>query len=148
MCLPVVAGIVSGIGSAMGALQSRAQSKANEALAKRQAQIETQTGAYQVGRLTDQLSTLSGSQRANTAANGLALTGSSADVIEDSALEGALDIQAIRWNSGVRADNLRYQAKIDAMNAKSAAIAAPIGFLAPVISGVAEYGSSFAGLGS
>lgn len=143
MCLPVVAGVISGIGSAMGALQSRAQSKAQEALGKRQAGLETESSSYEARRKQEQLARVSGAQRAGFAANGLALTGSALDVIEDSATEGALDVAAIRWNSGIKSDNLRYGAKVDAMNAKAAGIAAPIGFLAPVISGVAEYQSSF-----
>lgn len=143
MCLPIVAGVISGIGSAMGALQARAQSKAQEALGKRQAALETQSSVYETQRTQEQLGRVAGAQRAGFAANGLALSGSAADVIEDSATEGALDVAAIRWNSGIKTDNLRYGAKIDAMNAKAAGLAAPIGFLAPVISGVAEYRSSF-----
>lgn len=143
MCLPIVAGVISGIGSAMGALQTRAQHKANEALNKRQALIETATSSYEVQRKQEELQRLAGSQRANSIANGLSLVGSPADIIEDSATEGALDVAAIRWNSGLKSDNLRYQAKVDSMNARSAGMAAPIAFLAPVISGVAEYRSSF-----
>lgn len=143
MCLPIVAGVISGIGSAMGALQTRAQHKANEALNKRQALIETETSSYEAARKQEQLAGLAGSQRASFAANGIALAGSATDVIEDSAREGALDVAAIRWNSGLKADNLRYQAKVDSMNARSAGMAAPVAFLSPVISGIAEYRSSF-----
>lgn len=112
-------------------------------MAKRQANIELETGAYKAARTKDQVQRVLGSQRAAFAANGVGMTGSSQDVVLDSAQEGALDVAAIQWNSGLAADNLRYKASVSKMNAGIAGAAIGPAFLAPTISGVAEYASSF-----
>lgn len=143
MCLPVVGAIVSGIGSVIGLAGQMAQAKAQEQLNKRQAQIETATGSYEAQRTTEQVQRTLGAQRAGNVANGVALSGTTADAIEESAREGALDVAAIRWNSGLKADNLRYEAKIDKMNAGIAGAAMPFAFLSPVIGGLAKIESSF-----
>jgi len=143
MCLPVIGGIVSGVGAAMGALAQRSQSKAQADLSRRQATIEQEIGAYEASRKTEQVQRALGSARAGAAASGLALAGSALSSIDESATEGALDVAAIRWNSGLRVANSRYEAKVGDTNAKIAGAAAPVAFLSPVIKGVADYRSSF-----
>ncbi len=152
MCLPVIApllgGIVSGVGAAMGNKANAASLDAQAAFKKRQAVIENETAGYKSARVQDDIDRTLGAQRAGFAANGLALTGSAGDVVAETAEEGALDKAAILWNSKLEQDNLKYQAKVDKMNAKTERSAAIISFLSPVISGGAEafasYKSSFA----
>lgn len=144
MCLPIISGIVSGIGAAMAAKNQQASLDAQAAFKKRQAGMEIMSGGYKASRTQDAVNRTTGSQRAGFAANGLALTGSAADVIIDTETEGQLDIAAIRWNSNLASDNLKYQAKIDRMNAKAAGKSAPFAFAAPVINGIASYASEFA----
>jgi hypothetical protein len=85
-----------------------------------------------------------GCQRAGFAANGIALSGSAEDTLLDSAEEGALDVATVRWNSKLAADNLRYSAKIDKMNAKTTRQSMPLAFISPVLSSAAQYGGEFA----
>lgn len=144
MCVAIIGGIVSGVGAAMGAMSARASAKGEAAMANRQAGIETATGAYKAERTQDDINRTLGQQRAGFAANGVGLSGSAADTIADSAEEGALDVAAIRWNSKLASDNLRYKAKLANANANQAAIAAPIAFLSPTLNGIATYQSSFA----
>jgi|GEM_PF-3584175 len=144
MCLPVIGAIVSGIGAAVGVAGQAASHRANAEMQRRQAVLENETGAYEGARQTDVVKRVLGQGRASVAANGLAISGSAADVLDESAQEGALDVAAIRWNSGLRADNARYRARVEDMNAGIASAAMPFAFLAPVISGVARYQSSFA----
>ena len=113
MCLPIIAGVVSGIGAAMTANTKAANYDANAELKERQAKIERETAGYKAARTQDDIDRTTGSQRAGFAANGLALTGSAADVITETVEEGALDVAAIRWNSQLNQDNLKYEAKID-----------------------------------
>lgn len=151
MCFPILAavgGVVSGIGAAMGASANAASLDAQAQFKERQAKIEKAAGAYKADRVQDQVDRTLGTQRAGFAANGLALDGSAAEVIADSATEGQMDINAIRWNSNLAADNLKYEAKIDRMNAKTERRAAPLAFLAPTLNGLAAYGSSFASAGT
>jgi len=143
MCLPIIGGVISGVGAAMGAMGARAQAKGQAAMDRRQAGIEAATGAYKADRTQDDINRTTGQQRAGFAANGLALSGSAADTIYDSTEEGALDVAAIRWNSKLTQDNLKYKAKMEDMNAKQAGLAAPIAFLSPVINGIGTYTSKF-----
>lgn len=144
MCLPIIGGVISGIGAAMGAASSAAQSKGQEQMDLRQAGIEQQTGAYKADRTQDDINRTLGQERAGFAANGVGLSGSAADTVSDSTEEGALDVAAIRWNSKLAGDNLRYKAKLDNMNAKAAQSSIPFAFAAPVINGISTYSSKFA----
>lgn len=144
MCLPVVAGVISGVGAAMGAASAKASAQGQANMDRRQADIETQTGAYKAARTQDDINRTIGQERAGFAANGVGLSGSAADTISDSTEEGALDVAAIRWNSKLASDNLKYKAKLGDMNARQAGMAMPLAFLSPVIEGVGKYQSSFA----
>lgn len=143
MCLPIIGAVISGIGSAMSSLTAAAQAKAQAQMQKRQAQIERESGVYAAARKTDEVNRLLGSGRAATASNGLAFSGSAADVLDESATEGAMDVAGIRWNTRLQSDNLQYQAKISNMNAKANMMAAPFNFLSPIISGAAKYQGSY-----
>lgn len=144
MCLPIIGGVISGVGAAMGAMSAKAQAKGQAAMDRRQAEIEGVTAGYKADRTQDDINRTIGQERAGFAANGVGLSGSAADTIADSTEEGALDVAAIRWNSKLTQDNLRYKAKLSDMNAKQAGFAAPIAFLSPTINGIATYKSSFA----
>lgn len=150
MCLPVlgiIGGVVSGIGAAMGAKAQAASLDAQADMKDRQAIMEREAGGVQAQRVQDQVNRTAGAQRAGFAGSGIALTGSAADVVLETAEEGALDVATVRWNSALRADNLKYEAKIDRMNAKTTRRSAPLAFLAPTLSGLASYGSEFASAG-
>ena len=144
MCLPIIGGVISGVGAAMGAAASAASAKGQAAMDERQAVIENTTSAYKADRTQDDINRTLGQERAGFAANGVGLSGSAADTISDSTEEGALDVAAIRWNSKLAGDNLRYKAKLDNMNANQATAAMPFAFAAPVINGIGTYSSKFA----
>ena len=143
MCLPIIGGVISGIGAAMGVKAQADSLKAQSAFEHRQAQLERMSGTYKSERQREQLDRVLGQQRAGFAANGVAMDGSAFDVAADTEREGDLDIQAIQWNSKLAADNLNYKGKVSEANAKAISRQAPISFITPVISGIAQYGSSF-----
>lgn len=150
MCLPMLGAVVglagavvSGIGAAQQAQQQAANHEAEAALKDRQAEVNAETAIYEQDRTRDVVERTLGAQRAGYAANGIALDGSAVDVIADTATEGALDIAAIQWNSDLKTDNLKYEAKIDRMNADGARSSAGLAFLAPVLGGVAKFGGAF-----
>jgi hypothetical protein len=142
MCLQIAAGVIAGIGGLMGNLQAKAAANANAKAQDAAAQQEQQAGAYASARKTEQVQRALGEERANISSNGLGLTGTSAAIVNESAVEGQLDVDAIRWNATTRANNLRYQAAVSRMNAKAEGFAAPISFLTPVIGSVAKYAES------
>lgn len=151
MCLAIIGAIAGLAGSvvsgAAAASAAQQQAENDRAIAKqheRQAEINVQTGVYEAARTKDVVRRTIGAQRAGYSANGIALEGSAAEVIDDTAREGALDIAAIRWNSDLKADNDKYAAKISRINANSAERSAGAAFLAPVLGGIARFGNSFA----
>ncbi|MFA7602564.1 MAG: hypothetical protein WCY29_06105 [Novosphingobium sp.] len=145
--LSLIGSVVSGVGAAMGASAQAASHRAAAQAQRRQADIERISGSYQSQRKQEQVDRVIGQQRADYASGGIALTGGAADTIQDSATEGALDVAAIRWGSGMQAQTHEYNARVEDMNAKSAQRSAPIAFLTPVLSGVAKFGQSFGSLG-
>jgi hypothetical protein len=140
----ILGGIVSGVGAAMGASAQASSLDAQGKLKERQADMEWEAGGTEARRIQGQLDRVSGAQRAGFAANGIALSGSAEDTLLDSAEEGALDVATVRWNSKLAADNLRYSAKIDKMNAKTTRQSMPLAFISPVLSSAAQYGGEFA----
>lgn len=150
MCLPAVGAVVglagsvaSGIGAAGQAKAAQASHEAQAKLQERQAAINVETGEYEAARVQDTVRRVTGAQRAGFAAGGIALQGSAADVIADTAQEGALDVAAIKWNSELKADNLKYESRISKMNADSAGRSVGLAFLAPVLGGVAKFSGAF-----
>ena len=141
--LSIIGGLISGVGAMQQANAAAESEKAQAEARRRQATIDQDSGAYKAQQQQRNVDRVLGKQRAGFLSSGIALTGSASDVIDESTAEGALDVAAIRWNSQLSADNERYNAKINDMNASNAKAAAPIAFLTPVLSGVAKFGSSF-----
>ncbi len=143
MCTPVALGVAAVAGSAIqgiGAWQSHNTNAANYTMQAngltRDIANEKEATAYSIARTREGLQRTLGSARAGYAANGLALSGSAAQVLDETALEGDLDLAAIRWNSGVKIGNMEYQRTIARANAKAERAAGPIAFFGNVFSGI------------
>lgn len=147
MCVGPVFGligsVVQGVGAKAKANQEAANYKAQAEEQKRQAAVVQTTGAYKAQRQQDQVDRNLGAQRAAYGGSGVALSGSALDTIEESATEGALDVAAIRWNTGMEATTQRQNAAVSTASSKAAKKAGNIAFLAPVLGGIAQFGSSF-----
>lgn len=138
--MAVAGGVVQGIGAASQAKAQGASYEAKAAGEERQAKLEIETGKYEAARTEDTVLRTVGAQRAGFAANGLS-GGSVTDVITDTNTEGQLDVEAIKWNANLKADNAKYDAKVSRMNADSAKSSAGIAFLTPIFGAV---GNAFA----
>lgn len=150
MCMPMIGAViglagalVSGAAGAAAKQQEAENNRAQAAQQERQAEINVQTGVYEAARVSDTVRRTTGAQRAGFAAGGIGLDGSAAEVIDDTTREGALDLAAIRWNTNLKADNLKYEAKISRINANGAERSAGAAFLAPVLGGVARFAGAF-----
>jgi len=145
MCVPALlpamaigGGLISGIG-AYNQRQTDATNYTMQANGlQRDIDAEKAASAYEIASTRTTVQKALGSSRAGYAANGLALSGSAAQVLDDSAIEGDLDVAAIRWNSDVKVGNLKYQQKGARANAKAAKSAAPLAF----------FGNAFGAIGS
>lgn len=135
--------VVSGIGGAQQAQAQAASYQMQANAAERDADATEKASAYEAARLRETVERTLGNQRAGFSANAVALSGSALDVMEDTALEGDLDVAAIQWNSKVRVDGLKYEAKQLRQNAASAAAAAPLAFLSPVLGGIGRFAGQF-----
>lgn len=141
MCTPLVlpalaiaGGVVSGIGAANTQNTNAANYTMQANGLQRDIDAEKQATAFEIASTRRTVQKTLGSARAGYAANGLALSGSAAETLNDSALEGELDIAAIRWNSDVKVGNLEYQQKVARANAKASKAAAPLAFFGSVFS--------------
>lgn len=149
MCTPIALGIAStagGVVSGIGAYNERMTQATNYTMQanglQRDIDAEKQASAYEIARTREGVQRTLGSARAGYASNGLALSGSAAEVLHDSAVEGELDLAAIRWNSDVKVENLKYAKKGAQQNARAAKAAAPLAFFGNVFSaaGSANFG--------
>lgn len=147
MCIAAVAGLVGSVISGIGAYQQAKTQQASlemQADAQRQeARTQRETATYEAKRTQDKIDRTLGAQRAGFAARGLGLSGSAADVMDDSLTEGLLDVAAIRWNSAVRENKSIFESRISDFNAAAAGRAAPLAFAAPVINGAARFAGAF-----
>jgi len=150
MCDPVsigIAGLAGGVMQGVGGFMQRNQAAASNTLnaqgVERDIGAEREATAYTVARTREGLARTQGGARAGFAANGLALSGSAADVIRDTAIEGDLDIEAIKWSSEEKVKSMKFQAQGYRYNAAQEKAAAPIAFLSGALGGAAKFGGAF-----
>ena len=150
MCTPMMAagagiagGVLGGIGAAGQHTANADSLEAQAAGLKRDIAAEKLRSAYEIARAREETSRVQGRARAGFAANGLALSGSAAEVLRDTAIEADLDVEAIRWSSAEKVKSLNFQRKTAQYNAKQARTAAPLAFLSSALGGVAKFGGSF-----
>lgn len=150
MCNPaigLVLGLAGGVLQGIGGAQAH-QNNANSYLMQaegleRDIATERESSAYEIAAKRLTVARTQGEARAGYAASGLALSGSAADVLRDSALQGDMDVEAIRWNSANKVAGLKYQQQMYRYNAGQEKAAAPLAFVTPIISGAARFGGSF-----
>lgn len=141
--LGMVGGIFQGIGAAQQRQQNAAGMEASARGIDRDIGAEREATAYTVARTREAIARTQGSARAGFASRGLALSGSAADVLRETAMEGDLDVAAIRWSSAEKIKSMEYQRDLLKYNAKQERAAAPLAFITPVIGGAAKFGGSF-----
>lgn len=161
--LPVIAAVASIAAGAIGAVGAVQSANAAKASANYNAQVQEnnakvaernrsmsldQTESEAAMKDREMRRTLS-TIRANYGKSGLDMAGSALDVLEDSALEGAQDIQTIRYQGAVRAQGYtdeataqRNGAQLSKMNAKSQGTAGAIGAATSLIGGVTQAGTA------
>lgn len=150
MCHPAVGAVFGLLGGVMQGVGGAQQHETNAdsydlqaAGLTRDIKVERQSSAYAIAAKRMEVKKTLGNARAGFAANGLALSGSAADVLNESAVAGDLDVAAIRWNSRNKVAGLKYQRDVYRWNAGQERGAAPLAFASGVIGGAARFGGSF-----
>ena len=134
--------ILQGIGAARQRETNAQTLEMNARGLDRDIAAEQESSAYEVARTREELARRLGASRAGFAANGLALSGSAAEVLNETAIEGDLDIAAIRWNSKSKQDSLAYERDTLRYSAGQERKGKTLAFLTPVISGAARFGTA------
>jgi hypothetical protein len=150
MCNPAIGaaiglfgGVLQGIGAAQGHEDNAVSYEMKAKGLDRDIAAEKQSSAYATAAARTNIAKTQGNVRAGYAANGLALSGSAADVLRESATEGDLDVAAIQWNSQVKVGSLSYERDTYLENAKRERGAKGLAFLSGVVGGAAKFGGSF-----
>lgn len=143
MCDPVSLGIASAAVGAAGSLYSgftqAAAYKDQARFADRQAVSEGQAGRYEEQRLKSSNDRQLAGMKQQFVSGGIdPNSGSSKEVIADSATQASLDEQAVLYGAKVRADNKRFEAKLARKNATSAIISGVIGAASSVVGGMTQ----------
>lgn len=150
MCNPMaigIAGLAGGVMQGIGGFMQRQQAAASNTLnaqgIERDIGAEREATAYTIARTREGIARTAGSARAGYAANGLALSGSAADVLRETAVEGDLDLAAIKWSSDEKIKSMTFQAQGYRYNAAQERAAAPIAFLSGALSGASRFQGAF-----
>jgi len=111
---------VSAAGSIMEGDAARAAGDLQEQAYKQQAQADKQAAAFEMQRERYQQDLAAGRARAQVGASGVAFQGSPTGVLTAQAREGQLDLEAIRYGSRLRQNQLRTQGQIAAFGGQQA----------------------------
>ena len=135
MALGIIGGIVGAIGSVMGAQASAAASRAQADAYARQAMLERQQAEFNASQQQDKAIKLISTQRAGMLASGVSLAGTPTDVLIDTTRQTDLDVQAIRYNGEIKAQNFEMQARALGIKAQGQQQAGIFGAISPLIKG-------------
>ena len=124
MCIPIALGLglaaagVSAAGSLSSASAGAKAHKASAAAFEQQAIMREQKGAFDAQQAIHRYDRNRGQTVASIGTTGLSLE-SFSDVLADSAVESALEVKAIKYGAKAEADNLRFQAAGQRVQAKT-----------------------------
>jgi hypothetical protein len=140
MAIGIVAGVLGSVVSAVGAMAgAQAQAQASRAQAEayqRQALLERQQADFNAREQEHKAIKLISQQRSSYLSAGVSLYGTPMDVIDDSTKQSDLDVQAIRYNGEIKAQNFDMQARALNVKAQGQEQAGAIGAIAPLIKGI------------
>lgn len=132
MCIDPISMVAMGVSAAGSLYSGYTQSQSYNAqgqYADRQSELAREKGAYEASQQERENTQRLASMRGQYLSSGIALSGSAADVLQDSATQASLDEQAIRYGAEIESDNYKYQANLARSNAKSAMAGGVMGAL-------------------
>jgi sRNA-binding protein len=139
MCVPALAAIgtiVSMAGSLVSGIQAQQMGRAQQQAYEQQARADAQAAGYESQQERKRQEAAAAQARAQVGASGVALSGSPTEVLLANARENQLEIDAIRYGSSIRQNNLRTQGQIAKMQGNQAMVGAIFKAGGSVVSGL------------
>lgn len=127
---------LSAVGSIMQGNQAAAAGEAQKAAYYQSAQAEQAASGYEATRVADRNRRASSAALTQVAGSGVSLTGSPTDVLADNAVQTQMDIDAIRFGSKIKQNNLTTQGDLAQFTGEQKQQAGYIGAATSVASGL------------
>ncbi len=146
MALGIIGAVVGAAGSIMSGMAAANAANAQAAAYQRQAALERQQAAFNADQQESKAIRLISQQRAGFLSAGVSIMGTPMDVIEDTTRETDLDVQAIKYNGEIKAQNFEMQAAAYRAKADAAQVSGFTGAISPLVKGFGGGGDfSFGG---
>lgn len=139
MALGIIGAVVGAAGSVMSGMMAAQASQQQAQAYERQAALERQQAAYNADQQQHKAIKLLSSQRAAFLGAGVSLAGTPTDVIVDTTQQTDLDVQAIKYNGEIKAQNFEMQARALRTKAEGQQIGGFFGALSPLIKGASGF---------
>jgi len=135
MALSLIGTAVSAAGSIAQGNQAAAAAEAQAAAIEQQAEAERRASAYEALQTSRKQELQQSAARASIGASGVGFAGSPTAVLVANAGQGQLDLEAIRFGSTLKQNNLGTQADLSRMQGRQAKAAGAIGAVSSFING-------------
>jgi hypothetical protein len=135
MALGIIGAVVGAAGSLMSGMMAAQASQQQANAYARQAALERQQAAFNADQQEAKAIKLISSQRTAFLGAGVSLAGTPTDVLVDTTNQTDLDVQAIKYNGEIKAQNFEMQAAALRTKAEGQQIGGVFGALSPLIKG-------------
>jgi hypothetical protein len=129
---------LSAVGSIMQGNAAAAAGDAQQAAYRQSAEYERQSSAYEATRVADKNKRAASAALVQVAGSGVSLAGSPTEVLADNAIQSQMDIDAIRFGSTIKQNNLLTQGDLAKMQGDQKQQAGYIGAATNVASGLTQ----------
>lgn len=145
--LMVASAVVGAVGSIAQGVSANKAAKFNAQVAANNARLAQQTGEENAARIQRQSTQIEGAQKATLGASGISLTGSSLDVLSDTAIEGELAALDAK-NAGINdASRFRAEEKLARARGRAALIGGFMGAGTKLLGASSSFKKAFGGNG-
>lgn len=127
---------LSAVGSVMQGNQAAAAGAAQQQAYNQAAEAERVSAGYEATRVYDRNKRAQSAALTQVAGSGVALSGSPADVLADNAVQSQMDVDAIRFGSQIKQNNLRTQGDLAMFSGQQRQQAGFIGAATNIASGL------------
>lgn len=141
-----LAAVSAGVGAYASVSAGQARSDAakyNAAVAKNNARASQEQANFEANRIRDRNRRFAAKQRNAVLASGITLSGTSQDLIADSATQGELDVLSVLYTGDVASMNQKARAKLFGLEADDARRAGKIGAASSLLGGASSAASSY-----
>jgi hypothetical protein len=129
---------LSAVGSIMQGNAAAATGEAQQAAYRQSAEYERQASGYEATRVAEKNRRAASAALVQVAGSGVTLTGSPTEVLADNAVQSQMDIDAIRFGSTIKQNNLLTQGDLAKMQGDQKQQASYIGAATNVASGLTQ----------